>query len=250
MFLICWYLLPPLLCCPCKHRAIVIRTWHRCVPLISFASSDLTEMDGCAWWNTCLLLCPHSAALLLLRLLLLHLILNSPFLIYSSLPLDLAKTIRAGLYAGKCDAGLLLTRNVKVQPRRFTSVKFRILPQSNKTEATTSFVLVSRSISIVYIWNSSNSVKPVRPPPIHHIFKTNYFIGDSLWLNNQQCVSYTKQNIFFKNRKEKRSNVAACLQISDEQTLYSEAALCREAEQRESGQWIIVVGWKAHGRVR
>lgn len=46
-----------------------------------------------------------------------------------------------------------------------------------------------------------------------------------------------------------RSNMAACLQISDERTLYSEAVLCREAEQRESGQWIIVVGSKAHVRV-
>lgn len=68
-----------------KHRTFVIRACCRCVPLIAFASSDLTEMDGCAWWNTCLLLCPHSAALRLPLLLFIHLILNSPFLIYSSL---------------------------------------------------------------------------------------------------------------------------------------------------------------------
>lgn len=68
-----------------KHRTFVTRARCRCVSLIAFASSDLTEMDGCAWWNACLLLCPHSAALRLLLLLLVHLILNSPFLIYSSL---------------------------------------------------------------------------------------------------------------------------------------------------------------------
>lgn len=50
-------------------------------------------------------------------------------------------------------------------------------------------------------------------------------------------------------KTEMRINMAACLQISDERTLYSEAVLCREAEQRESGQWIIVVGSKAHVRV-
>lgn len=91
--------------------------------LWSLASSDVTEMDGCAWWNTASLssFCsppPPPAAAPLPHS-------QFPFSHSQFLPVQDSTE-------GKCDACLLLIWNQKVQTGKSASWTFKCFPQATR----------------------------------------------------------------------------------------------------------------------